>query len=95
MVGLLAKERNYRWLFFSGLVNGIGDRFSQVAVLTMLLELTGSGLAVGGALSIRIIPYLLFSYAGGAGGFRNKWCIIFGRIIAIIEHIRPTEDFSG
>ncbi|TCT26996.1 MFS transporter [Melghiribacillus thermohalophilus] len=66
MVGLLAKERNYRWLFFSGLVNGIGDRFSQVAVLTMLLELTGSGLAVGGALSIRIIPYLLFSYAGGA-----------------------------
>lgn len=65
MVSVLKKEKNYNWLFFSGLVNGVGDRFSQVAVLTMLLELTGSGLAVGAALSIRIFPYLFFSFAGG------------------------------
>ncbi|UOQ43270.1 MFS transporter [Halobacillus salinarum] len=55
----------YKHLFFSGIVNGVGDRFSQVAVLTLLLDLTGSGLAVGTAMGIRILPYLLLSPAVG------------------------------
>ncbi|GGD24304.1 MFS transporter [Pontibacillus salipaludis] len=56
---------SYRRLFVAGIINGIGDRFNQVAVLAMILSLTGSGVAVGGALAIRIVPYLLFSPIGG------------------------------
>ncbi|MFD1017920.1 MFS transporter [Thalassobacillus hwangdonensis] len=55
----------YKRLFFSGVVNGIGDRFSQVATLSLLLSLTGSGLAVGAALAIRIIPFLILAPVGG------------------------------
>ncbi|UVI28465.1 hypothetical protein [Paenibacillus spongiae] len=40
----------------------MGDRFSQVAVLGLLLSVTGSGLAVGITFAIRLIPYLLFGY---------------------------------
>ncbi|QAS51347.1 hypothetical protein [Halobacillus litoralis] len=36
----------YRYLFYSGIANGVGDRFSQVAVLTLILQLTGAGPAV-------------------------------------------------
>lgn len=62
---LLRKENNYSRLFFAGIVNGIGDRFSQVALLTLLLNETGSGLAVGLALGIRVVPFLLFGPLGG------------------------------
>ncbi|WP_281975239.1 hypothetical protein [Halobacillus litoralis] len=37
----------------------MGDRFSQVAVLTLILQLTGAGPAVGAASGVRVVPYLL------------------------------------
>lgn len=58
-------KQSYRKVFTAGIINGIGDRFNQVAVLAMVLSITGSGVAVGGALAIRIIPYLFFSPLGG------------------------------
>lgn len=39
---IFRQEKNYFKLFLAGIVNGIGDRFSQVALLALLLELTGS-----------------------------------------------------
>ncbi len=65
MSSSLLKNHPYKYLFYSGIVNGVGDRFSQVAVLTLLLQLTGSGLAVGAAMGIRILPYLFLSPIGG------------------------------
>ncbi|MFQ3546027.1 MFS transporter [Halobacillus rhizosphaerae] len=65
MTSSLLKNHPYKYLFYSGIVNGVGDRFSQVAVLTLLLQLTGSGLAVGAAMGIRILPYLFLSPIGG------------------------------
>ncbi|MDQ0217902.1 MFS transporter [Peribacillus cavernae] len=58
-------EKHYLRLFLAGIINGIGDRFSQVALLALLLELTGSGFAVGAALAIRVVPFLLFGPYGG------------------------------
>ncbi|UOR13051.1 MFS transporter [Halobacillus amylolyticus] len=55
----------YSYLFCSGIVNGIGDRFSQVAVLALLLELTDSGLAVGIVMGMRVLPYLVLSPIAG------------------------------
>ncbi|MNL81355.1 hypothetical protein D3C87_2084420 [compost metagenome] len=34
--------KGYSRLFAAGLVNGIGDRFSSVAMLALVLQLTGS-----------------------------------------------------
>ncbi|WFT76339.1 MFS transporter [Halobacillus naozhouensis] len=49
----------------------MGDRFSQVAVLALLLELTGSGLAVGILMGMRVLPYLILSPV--AGKFADIW----------------------
>lgn len=64
--GLLYQEKNYTKLFTAGIVNGIGDRFNQVAVLGLLLSITGSGLAIGIAFAIRLLPYLIFAPLGGS-----------------------------
>ncbi|OPG99244.1 hypothetical protein B2I21_06205 [Chryseobacterium mucoviscidosis] len=62
---LLQKESEYRKFFVAGLVNGIGDRFSQVAMLSLILSTTGSGVAIGLALGLRVLPFLLLAPAGG------------------------------
>ncbi|MFE6077341.1 MFS transporter [Paenibacillus sp. NPDC057886] len=62
---LLQKESEYRKFFVAGLVNGIGDRFCQVAMLSLILSTTGSGLAVGLALGLRVLPFLLLAPLGG------------------------------
>ncbi|SDO05351.1 MFS transporter [Halobacillus aidingensis] len=81
----MIRTHSYRYLFYSGIVNGIGDRFSQVAVLTLLLQLTGSGLAVGAALGLRVVPYLLLSPLGGrlADRFHKKWLLVLTDVFRI------------
>ncbi|MFT9599325.1 MFS transporter [Mesobacillus sp.] len=54
-------EKSYRKLFLAGIINGIGDRFSQVALLALILQMTGSGLSVGITMALRMIPFLFFS----------------------------------
>jgi MFS family permease len=61
MLNVLRVETSYRKLFYAGIINGIGDRFSQVALLALILQLTGSGLSVGITMALRMIPFLLFS----------------------------------
>ncbi|KYD09578.1 MFS transporter [Saccharococcus caldoxylosilyticus] len=77
-INIFRQEKNYLRLFLAGIVNGIGDRFSQVALLALLLELTGSGFAVGAALAIRVVPFLLFGPLGGflADRFSRKKILI-------------------
>jgi MFS family permease len=77
-INIFRQEKNYLRLFLAGIVNGIGDRFSQVALLALLLELTGSGFAVGIALAIRVVPFLLFGPLGGflADRFSRKKILI-------------------
>lgn len=52
-------------MFAAGLVNGIGDRFSSVAMLALVLQMTGSGMAVGISLGVRVLPYLFMAPLGG------------------------------
>jgi MFS family permease len=77
-IDLFRQEKNYLRLFLAGIVNGIGDRFSQVALFALLLKLSGSGLAVGIALAIRVVPFLLFGPLGGflADRFSRKNILI-------------------
>ncbi|WP_342564162.1 MFS transporter [Paenibacillus sp. FSL R7-0345] len=59
------QRKGYSRLFAAGLVNGIGDRFSSVAMLALVLQLTGSGMAVGITLGVRVLPYLFMAPLGG------------------------------
>lgn len=61
----LLQLKGYSRLFAAGLVNGIGDRFSSVAMLALVLQLTGSGMAVGISLGVRVLPYLFMAPLGG------------------------------
>lgn len=65
IINLLKEEKDYRKLFLAGVVNGIGDRFSQVAMLALLIKMTGSGMAVGLAMAMRLVPFLFFGPVGG------------------------------
>ncbi|GGG10134.1 MFS transporter [Paenibacillus albidus] len=60
----------YRRLFTAGIINGIGDRFSSIAMLALVLELTGSGMAVGISLGMRVLPYLFLAPLSGRLGSR-------------------------
>ena len=63
-------EKSYRKLFFAGIINGIGDRFSQVALLALILQMTGSGLSVGITMALRMIPFLFFSPLSSSLGIK-------------------------
>ncbi|PGV47829.1 MFS transporter [Bacillus sp. AFS037270] len=82
----LREEKQYRKLFLAGVVNGIWERFSSVAVLAMLLQLTGSGFAVGMTLAIRLIPFVFFGPLGGwlADRFSRKFILVATDFIRII-----------
>jgi MFS family permease len=72
------REKDYQKLFWSGTINGLGNRFSQVAIFTLLYQMTGSGMAIGIVLAIRMVPFLLFGPIGGmlADRFSKKKILI-------------------
>ncbi|MDQ0270572.1 MFS transporter [Cytobacillus purgationiresistens] len=86
IIRLFREEKDYLKLFSAGILNGIGDRFSQVALLALLLNITGSGLAVGLALAIRVIPFLLFAPFGGAlaDRFSRRHILVFTDLSRIL-----------
>ncbi|MDT3428512.1 hypothetical protein J2Z22_004104 [Paenibacillus forsythiae] len=71
----------YYRLFAAGIINGNGDRFSQVAMLSMILQLTGSGMAVGLSLGVRLIPYLALAPLGGFLGGRLPRKTVLGGLL--------------
>lgn len=83
---IIREEKQYRKLFLAGVVNGIGDRFSSVAVLAMLLQVTGSGFAVGITLAIRLLPFLFFGPIGGwlADRFPRKTILVATDLVRIV-----------
>lgn len=83
---LFKDEKYYSRIFFAGMINGIGDRFSQVALLALLLEITGSGFAVGIALAIRVLPFLICGPLGGflADRFSRKKILMITDLARII-----------
>ncbi|WP_219833928.1 MFS transporter [Paenibacillus sp. R14(2021)] len=85
------QEKQYRRLFWAGLINGIGDRFSQVAVLSLLLSLTGSGVAIGITFAVRLVPYFIFGPLGGmlADRFSKKSIMILADLLRILFALLP------
>src|SRR5580658_248746 len=58
-VDLLKTNRNYRWTWSGQVVSEIGDHFNNVAVFSLALANTGSGLVVTGIMLSRAIPAVM------------------------------------
>jgi Na+/melibiose symporter-like transporter len=84
-VTIFKDQRGYSRLFTAGLINGIGDRFTGIAVLALVLQLTGSGMAVGISLGVRLLPYLFLAPLGGLLGskFSRKYIMIATDIMRV------------
>lgn len=61
IAALIRSNRSFRRLWLAQVVSQLGDWFQHVAVLSLLVELTGSGRAVGLALILRMLPLLVVS----------------------------------
>ncbi len=58
-VDLLRNNRNYRYTWIGQVVSEIGDHFNNIAVFSLALETTHSGLVVSGVMLARAIPAVL------------------------------------
>ncbi|MFN0101727.1 MAG: MFS transporter [Bryobacteraceae bacterium] len=56
---LLKNNRNYRYTWMGQVVSEVGDHFNTIAVFSLILAQTNSGLAVAGVMLSRAIPMLL------------------------------------
>jgi len=56
---LLAQNRNYRCMWTGQVVSEIGDHFNNIAVFSLALAVTKSGLVVSGVMLSRAIPAVL------------------------------------
>ena len=68
---LLRQNRNYRYTWVGQVVSEVGDHFNNIAVFSLALETTRSGLVVSGVMLSRAIPVIL---AGPlAGVLLDRW----------------------
>src|SRR6202011_6084202 len=56
---LLKNNRNYRYAWIGQVVSEIGDHFNNVAVFSLAVATTRSGLVVSGVMLSRAIPAML------------------------------------
>ncbi|WP_018130966.1 MFS transporter [Effusibacillus pohliae] len=70
--GLLRENRLFRRLFLAASISSLGDWFNNIAVLSVILQFTGSPAAVGLTLAMRVLPYLLVGPLGGVWSDRIR-----------------------
>jgi len=56
---LLRENRNYRYTWTGQIVSEIGDNFNNIAVFSLVLANTGSGLVVAGVMLSRAVPAVM------------------------------------
>jgi MFS family permease len=64
-LSLLGENRNYRYTWFGQVVSEIGDHFNNIAVFSLAVANTKSGLVVSGVMLARAIPGMLIGPAAG------------------------------
>ncbi len=56
---ILRTNANYRYTWMGQVVSEVGDHFNTIAVLSLALHMTGSGVVVGGVMLSRTLPAIL------------------------------------
>ena len=82
-VELLRNNHNFRRLWLGRLISQTGDWFNSVALFTLLLNLTGSGEAVGLVLIIKLLPQFFAGPIAGvvADRFNRKTIMIVADVM--------------
>ncbi len=62
---LLRQNRNYRYTWLGQIVSEIGDHFNTIAVFSLLLERTGSGVVISLVMLARAVPMILAGPVAG------------------------------
>ena len=62
---LLRTNRNYRYAWTGQVVSEVGDHFNNIAVFSLALQETGSGLVVSGVMLARAVPAVLAGPVAG------------------------------
>lgn len=82
-IELLRGNHNFRRLWIGRLISQTGDWFNSVALFTLLLNLTGSGEAVGLVLIIKLLPQFFVGPLAGvvADRFNRKTIMIWTDVL--------------
>ncbi len=62
---LLRENRNYRYTWTGQVVSEVGDHFNNIAVFSLALQATGSGMVVTGVMLARALPAILSGPVAG------------------------------
>ena len=62
---LLRRNRNYRYLWVGQVISEIGDNFNNIAVFSLAMKITHSGLVVSGIMLSRAIPAVMAAPLAG------------------------------
>ena len=84
-LSLLSRVRDFRLLFSSGLVSGLGSMITYVALPYQVKEITGSYVAVGLMGAAELIPLIVFGLYGGvlADSVDRRKLILIGESCAL------------
>jgi MFS family permease len=82
-VDLLRRNRDFRQLWLGQVVSQMGDWFDTIALYTIVLNLTGSGRAVGLVLVARFLPSVVLGPASGvlADRFSRRSIMIISDVV--------------
>jgi MFS family permease len=82
-LALLRKNANFRNLWYGQIVSLLGDWFNLIASASLIGQLTGSGLAIGGLFVVRMLaPFLISPLAGVvADRYNRKRVLILSDIL--------------
>jgi Arabinose efflux permease len=82
-IALLRGNHDFRRLWIGRLISQTGDWFNSVALFTLLLNLTGSGEAVGLVLIIKLLPQFFVGPLAGvvADRFNRKTIMIWADVL--------------
>jgi MFS family permease len=96
---LLRRNRNFRNLWLGQVVSQLGDWFNTIALYTLVLDLTGSGRAVGLVLVARFVPSVVLGPLSGtiADRFDRRRVMLacdLGRAVVVLGFlfVRTAED---
>ncbi len=65
VVELLRGNRNYRWMWAAQLVSEVGTYFNNIAIFSLVVQTTGSGLALTAVMLARAVPAMLAGPVAG------------------------------
>lgn len=85
-VDLLRRNRDFRQLWLGQVVSQMGDWFNTIALYTIVLNLTGSGRAVGLVLVARFLPSVIVGPASGvlADRFSRRSIMIMSDVVRAV-----------